>query len=80
MLDTMCGSNDGAPFRVGSQAITTATALNGQEVPDYWQAFDSLSSPTVVCQSSLRGGNITPPDKVVLADWGTLADDTWDPA
>ncbi len=80
MLDTMCGSNDGAPFRVGAQAITTATTLAGHEVPDYWQAFDSLTTPTVVCQGSLRGGgDITPPDKVVLADWGTLADDTWDP-
>jgi len=79
MLDTMCGSNDGAPFRIGAQAITLATIMAGHEVPDYWQAFDSLSSPTVVCQGSLRGGNITPPNKVVLADWGTLADDAWEP-
>ena len=50
-------------------------------MPDYWQAFDSLSTPTVVCQGSLRGGgSLTPPDKVVLADWGTLADESWDPA
>lgn len=80
MLDTMCGTNDGAPMRTGNQAITTATTLAGKEVTDYWQAFDSLVKPTVVSQGTLRGGNITAPDKVVFADWGTFADEPWDPA
>jgi len=80
LLDTMCGSNDGAPMRTGVQAITSATALTGKEIGEYWQAFDSLSKPTVVSQGTLRGGKITPPDKVIFADWGTLADEPWDPA
>ncbi len=79
MLDTMCGSNDGAPVRAGSQAITTATILAGKDVPDYWQAFDSLSNPTVVSQGSLRGGALTAPSKILFADWGTLADEPWEP-
>jgi len=81
MLDTMCGSNDGAPIRAGgSDAVTQAVMLSGKGVPDYWQAFDSLSNPTVVSQGSLRGGELTAPDRVLFADWGTLADDPWEPA
>jgi hypothetical protein len=81
MLDTMCGSNDGAPIRAGgSAAVTRATLLDDKAVPDYWQAFDNLTNPTVVSQGSLRGGELTAPDKVLFADWGSLADDPWMPA
>jgi len=83
LLDTMCGDNDGAPFRAGNMAISTATMLSGKEIPDYWQAFDSLANPapSVICQGTLRGqaGTLTPPDKLLFADWGTLADDAWEP-
>jgi len=80
LLDTMCGDNDAAPIRAGRQAITTATVLTGKDVPDFWQAFDSLANPTVISQGSLRGDKITPPDQLLFADWGTLADDPWVPA
>ncbi|MHB9022973.1 MAG: cohesin domain-containing protein [Armatimonadota bacterium] len=80
LLYTMCGSNDGAPMRAGSHAITTATTLAGNDVPDFWQAFDNLANPTVISQGTLRGGNTTPPDKILFADWGTLADDVWSPS
>ena len=79
MLDTMCGSNDAAPMRAGRQAITTATAFAGAAIPDYWQAFDSLAKPTVISQGTLRGGGLTVPDKIIFADWGTLADEPWEP-
>jgi len=79
MLDTMCGSNDGAPVRAGNDAITAASALRANSMPDYWQAFDNLSDPSVISQGTLRGGNTTVPDKVVFADWGTLADEPWEP-
>lgn len=80
MLDTMLGTNDGAPVRAGADALTTATALSGKAVPDYWQAFDSIANPTVISQGSLRGPGLTPPDEILFADWGTLADDPWEPA
>lgn len=79
MLDTMCGENDGAPFRAGSQAISSATVFNVNEVPDYWQAFDSLAKPSVIAQGTLRGSGLTAPDKIIFADWGTLADEPWEP-
>ena len=51
MLDTMLGSNDGAPFRAGDKAITADTAFGPQEMPRFFQAFDSLSSPSVTSQA-----------------------------
>jgi hypothetical protein len=79
--DTMCGKNDGAVIRPSGMAeITTATWLTGDKVPEFIQAFDSLASPVVIAQGTLRGGVNTPPDKVLLADWGTLADEMWEPA
>jgi hypothetical protein len=78
VLDTMLGSNDGAPLRAGDQAITGAVELAGQRLPDYWQAFDSLSHPEVISQGTLRAPGLTPPDRMRMADWGTLADSPWD--
>ena len=78
VLDTMLGANDGAPLRAGAKAITTATRLVGQEIPDYWQAFDSLSQPAVISQGTLRGDGLTAPDRVEMVDWGTLADSPWE--
>lgn len=82
LLDTMCGANDGAPIRAGGdEAFTRATVLPGKDAPDFWMAFDTLTNPTVVSQGTLRGehGTLTPPDKIIFADWGTLADDPWQP-
>ncbi|NIM05325.1 MAG: hypothetical protein GTO55_04375 [Armatimonadetes bacterium] len=77
-LDTMLGTNDGAPLRAGKKAISTATRLLGTDLPDYWQAFDSLSEPAVIAQGTLRGNGLTPPDRLEMIDWGTLADEAWD--
>jgi hypothetical protein len=78
VLDTMLGANDGAPLRAGDRAISTATQLAGSELPDYWQAFDSLAEPAVISQGTLRAPGLTPPDRVAMVDWGTLADAPWD--
>ena len=53
MLDTMLGNNDDAPFRVqGTGSVTTETEFTGDDIPQYWQAFDSLTEPTVVSQGT----------------------------
>ena len=77
-LDTMLGDNDGAPLRIGDRAITTATSLPAAALPDYWQAFDSLSSPSVTAQGTLRAQDVRPPDRMIAVDWGTAADHPWD--
>lgn len=78
VLDAMLGENDGAPLRIGEKAIAEATQLAGGDLPEYWQAFDSLSQPAVIAQGTLRGTGVTPPDRLQMVDWGTLADSAWD--
>lgn len=78
VLDTMLGANDGAPFRVGEQAILTDASFQSHDLPDFWQAFDSLTDPRVIGQGTFRGPDITPPDRVYLSNWGALADGVWD--
>ncbi len=78
-LDTMLGSNDGAPFRLGDRQIMTDLALARSELQPYWQAFDSLNAPRVIAQGSLSGGELTPPDHVIFTNWGNLADAPWEP-
>lgn len=80
VLDAMAGSNDGAPFRVGERAVESDTVLSRsqQEMPEFWQAFDSLAQPAVIAQGTLRGGEVTPPDRVYFTNWGVLRDSLWE--
>lgn len=77
LLDTMLGQNDGAPFRLSDQAILTDTILLKDEMPDFWQAFDSLSNPQVMAQGTLRGSEVTTPDRVYFTNWGSVVDGLW---
>jgi len=76
-LDTMLGPNDGAPFRVGDRALTTNTIYTKAQLPEYWQAFDSLTDPAVISQGTLLGGELTPPDVIYFTNWGDIADHPW---
>ncbi|MFW5873186.1 MAG: hypothetical protein ACOCVD_00745 [Bacillota bacterium] len=78
MLDTMLGENDGAPFRIQDQAITTDTMFEGEELPNFYQSFDSLTDPQVTSQGTFIGESVDTPDKVYMSDWGSLADEAWD--
>jgi len=78
VIDTLLGSNDGSPFKVGAQSITSETEMRGMDIQDYWIAFDSLEDPGVVARGTLRGPGLTTPDRVVFANWGKLADNIWD--
>jgi hypothetical protein len=76
LLDTMLGSNDGAPFQVpGFGAITTEMEIS---IPVYWQAFDNLSNPSVISQGTLIGGLATRPDRFILASWPDIYGTDWD--
>lgn len=77
LIDTMLGANDGAPLRAGDQAMTGDTMLSGAQIPDYWQAFDSLVEPSVTSQGTMAGGELTPPSRIAFSNWGTFADNLW---
>lgn len=79
VIDTLLGSNDGSPFKVGEQSITSETELSGNEIQDYWIAYDSLEDPGVVARGTLRGPGLTTPDRVLFSNWGKLADHEWEP-
>ncbi len=87
MLDVMIGSNDGAPFLIpGTGQVTQQSEWQDSNVPDYWMGYESptFASDGFVGRGQLSGGDATPPDRFVVADWvqarGTAWDYTVDPA
>ena len=79
MLDTMLGSNDGAPFKVPSLGnVTTEKELTGDEIPAYWQAFDDLENATVFAVGSFYRLGDRKPDKVQFAYWRYITNSMWD--
>ncbi|HOA15868.1 MAG TPA: cellulosome anchor protein [Bacillota bacterium] len=78
MVDTMLGKNDGAPLRAGEAGVVSDTSFSGGALPDFWQAFDSLTEPSVTSQATLKGGELTAPSRVVFSNWGNFADSLWD--
>jgi len=79
MYDTMLGSNDNAPFRVpGYGAVTKETEFSGNSIPQFWQAFDSLTNPTVISQGILRNDGELTPDIVQFTNWENVESIIWD--
>lgn len=80
LLDTKLGTNDAAPFRVSDQSIQAEQSLSKSELIEFWQTFDSLSSPNVIAQGTLKDDrfSVSPPDKIILANWGTLYENPFD--
>jgi len=78
MMDTMLGDNDGAPFRLPEVGnVINELELTGNNIPEYWQAFDSLENPNVVSVGTFYRSLSERPDKVQFAYWGDIVDTTW---
>lgn len=78
MLDTQLGNNDAAPFRVPQYgSITTETEFSGDNIPQFWQAFDDLSNPTVIAQGRFFGSAGVKPDKVQFTNWNRVQNVLW---
>jgi hypothetical protein len=73
MIDTLIGNNDGVPFVVpGRQGILTHSAsYEDAGVPDYIQALEREDpvDPGAIVHLTLRGGDATPPDRLVIDRW-----------
>ncbi|MCR5487144.1 MAG: Ig-like domain-containing protein [Lachnospiraceae bacterium] len=85
MLDTMLGDNDGSPFKIPSIGnLTHELEMAGNAVPQYWQAFDKLTNPSIFAVGTVFKSGDRRPDKVQFASWpmitGTLWDYTCDPS
>lgn len=78
MMDTMLGNNDGAPIRTFDEAISKTKIYSDDDVPAFWQAFDSLSNPTIMAQGTIWSLDTNKPDHFVVDDWEYLSDNMWD--
>ena len=77
MLDTMLADNDDAPFRIpGVGDVMTEMEFTGNNIPQYWQAFDSLTDPDVVSYGNFLSAAIKP-DKVQFVGWERVNDLEW---
>jgi hypothetical protein len=73
MIDTLIGKNDGVPFLIPGQKglTTTAVDLRGEVIPDSIKALENadLVNPGVIVNLLLKGGEATPPDRVLITGW-----------
>lgn len=72
MVDTLIGSNDGVPFMVpGRQGIVHTSEDYLDPVPPYIQAIERPDplDPGAIVHLTLRGGDATPPDRLVIDHW-----------
>jgi streptogramin lyase len=76
LLDTMLAYNDGAPFIVPGVGNVTSEQEYTNPVFDYWQATDSLSSPTLTSNCTFSAGDR--PYKVQFAYWWDIYDVPFD--
>ncbi|QTC40270.1 Ig-like domain-containing protein [Bacillus sp. V3] len=79
MMDTMLGGNDQAPFKVpGTGDVVTETEYTGNDIPQYWEVFDSLTNPTVIAHGTLFNSTMVKPDKVQFTNWSRVRNTPWD--
>jgi hypothetical protein len=78
MLDTMLGNNDHAPFKIpGYGDLTTQKEFAGENIPQYWQAFDSLTDPSMIASGTLIKSNAGAPSRVQFTNWRLVIGTPW---
>ena len=80
LLDTMLGSNDGAPIFIPGeqQPKTNEVKLTGNEVPQYWRGADNVFSPKVVSYGFTEGWGNQSPDDMIIGHWSGLSQSKWE--
>ncbi len=81
LLDVQIGATDGAPYIVpGVGSVTQEREFVGEFVPPFWLAFESqVFDPNQLRGLGLlRGPDLTPPDRMVIARWRHIQDTQWD--
>jgi len=77
-FDTMIDGNDAAPFRVWNTAVTTETEYIWNDIPDYFQVFNSLTSPTLMWQWTVKNAWYYTPDRFLIWNYGRFVSTVWD--
>lgn len=78
MIDTMLGSNDGAPFKVAGNSIEYEREYSGKAIPRTYQALDNLTNPTLTATGYSYYSEFDHPDKVQFVNWGNIRRKSWD--
>lgn len=77
-FDTMLGSNDDAPFRIaGIGDVKYEREFTGSSIPASWQAFDSLTNPSVVSTGTFYTNTAERPDKVQFIRYSNVNSSSW---
>ncbi|NLO39988.1 MAG: hypothetical protein GX115_11045 [Ruminiclostridium sp.] len=79
LLDTMLGSNDGAPIFIPGtqQPVETEIELKDDNIPQYWRGADNSFAPKVVSYGFTEGWGNLSPDKMVIGHWSGLSQSKW---
>lgn len=78
MLDTMLGNNDYAPFKIpGYGDLTKQKEFAEDNIPQYWQAFDSLTEPSVIASGTLIKSITGAPSRVHFTNWPIVSRVPW---
>ncbi|MEW6755154.1 MAG: Ig-like domain-containing protein [Candidatus Latescibacterota bacterium] len=81
LLDTMLGTNDGAPIKTYSDYRETERVFvryREPGIPPWWKAMEGdPRDPIFVAQGTLSGWGATEPDKVVVGLWTALSQTLW---
>ncbi len=84
LLDTMLGSDDGAPIRVPyyrNYNMTNEVSFDFPTIPPWWTAMgrDPQTGEIIFsAQGTIKGYDATVPDKFVIANWHDWEESSWD--
>ena len=79
MIDTMLGENDFAPFRIPNVgAVETEMSFYGDEIPEYYQAFDYFENTSVVSFGTFDKISSNKADFVQFIGWPRSNSAKWD--
>lgn len=83
MLDTLLGTNDGAPFRIpGFGGVTKdkefgASISTVSAIPDLASVLDSLTDTKIVALFTFKDPSLQTPDRVVFGYWPIAFSNAW---
>lgn len=77
-LDTKVNANDKTPFLTNFGYRSDEVVFQGDSIPDFLQAFESLPpAPGLVAKFTLSGARATRPDLIAVGDWINLSKAQW---
>ncbi len=78
LFDTYLGETGPAHFITDrQQALSRETTLSGRDIPAWWLSPLTADPDNFGLQCMTSGAGVTPPDRIVFANWKRLSDASW---